>query len=616
MLAAVVAMTSIATIASAEEISAPVQAALNAGDTKLAVELIRKDIAADPSYHFNYYLLGKVFYETEQYEKAEEQLRLALDKKSKHYESLYLLGLTQIALEKLPEAKKSMEEGLKKDKKNKGMWEDGLGVVLMEMQDYQSADAAFRRALVEDENNAEYHIHLGDANFRQGIPSLAIVEYEKALSLDTAGLEVYFHWAEACLDTKDYQCAIEKLRVVLTKDSTFAPAWRRAGGIYFAAARSTRTRDERTERFKDVIGSYRKYLELSKAQPDSANVRVFFELAMSYIELRGFEDAIDNFDKVLSIPMVPRDLYFYYGKALWGVQNYEKAAEMLQKQIDWAAEQNTDYRATYRDYELYQLLGDCFYYRKPNEFATAIRWYKKSLAERDDQVRLIQNVAVAYHQLRSYRPALEYYKLRIAAGIDSSSCGMYKNAGYCALSIANQESSGEGMEMLDDTPSDEPVEADTTDYFTLAVNYMSNYLTCSPNDPKVVELIANTYLYQLQDCANGVAYFEQLASLDPSSCVAKRSLGFAYFGGVCTKNYSKALNYLLDAYNCISAADGACSDVPLLLWIAQAYHLRAAENSGGKSDFKNANEWYGKVLKCDPNNADAKKGQEDTQFEF
>lgn len=604
--------------ASAEDIPQPIQAAMDAGNTKQAIDLINKEIQSDPGYHFNYYLLGRIYYDTEQYEKAAEQFEIALDNKSKHWESLYLLGLTQIELGKLEEAKESMERGLSKDKNNKSKWEDGLGLVYMKLEQYREADAAFRRALVADEDNPEYHIHLGDANFKQGIPSLAIIEYEKALEVDTAGKEVYFHWAEACLETKDYKCAIEKLRIVLSKDSTFAPAWRRAGGIYFAAARSTRNREERNQRFKDVIGSYRKYLELAQVGCDSSTVRVFFELGMSYNELRGYEDAIENFKKVLAIPMVPRDIYFNYGKALWGVQNYEKAAEILQQQIDWVAEQNDDYRPTYRDWELYQLLGDSYYYRKPNDFATAVRWYKKSLAEREDQTRLIQNVAVAYHQLRSYRSALEYYDERIAVGIDSSSAGMLKNAGYCALSIANQEQGGEDMGILDEDLGDDlaDVPADTTDYYLLAVKYMTDYLVFSPKDDKVVELVANTYLFQLQDCTNGVAYFEQLLDINPNSCLAKRSLGFAYFGGVCDKNYTKALSYLTDAHSCITAENGACGDPTLTLWIAQAYHLRAAQQSSGKSDFKSANEWYGKVLKCEPNNADAKKGVEDTQFEF
>ena len=42
-----------------------------------------------------------------------------------------------------------------------------------------------------------------------GIPALAVGEYEQALQADTASTEVYYHWAEACLEMKDYSCAIE-----------------------------------------------------------------------------------------------------------------------------------------------------------------------------------------------------------------------------------------------------------------------------------------------------------------------------------------------------------------------------------------------------------------------
>ena len=131
-------------------------------------------------------------------------------------------------------------------------------------------------------------------------------------------------------------------------------------------------------------------------------------------------------------------------------------------------------------------------------------------------------------------------------------------------------------------------------------------------------LVANTYLYQLADCANGVAYFEKLLTLDPSSCLAKKSLGYAYFGGVCNKNYTKALRYLKDAYTCTSGSEGPCADADVVKWIAQCYHLRAVDKTGSDpgSDFKNAFEWYGKCLRCSPNDTDCKKGQDDTRFEF
>ena len=133
-------------------------------------------------------------------------------------------------------------------------------------------------------------------------------------------------------------------------------------------------------------------------------------------------------------------------------------------------------------------------------------------------------------------------------------------------------------------------------------------------------MAGNTSLFQLADCENGVGYFTRLLEVDPNDCDAKKSLGYAYFGGTCTKNYGRALNYLREAYSCASQKSGACGDVNLVLWIAQCYHLRAADKAEAKQDanddFKNAFEWYGKVLKCDPSHPEAKKGQDDTRFEF
>ena len=609
----------------AQDIKEPIATALQKGDTTLAIQLINQEIELDKSYYLNYFVLGQISYERENYQEAAKQFKLALDAKSKHYDSMYLLGMAELQLGNIDEALELFKTGKKKDKDNKSRFEDGLGLVLMEQDKFQEADKSFRQALIDEPDNPLYHIHLGDANFYQGVPSLAVMEYEKALEADTAGLEVYYHWAEACLEMKDYTCAIEKLKIVLQKDSTHAPSWRRAAGIYFKAARSSRSREERTTRFKETIGAYKKYIELSGAVPDSNHVRSYLELALSYSEIYGFEDAVENYEKVLSIPYVAKDIYFNYGKALWGVKQYEKSGEMLQKHLEWVAEQGPDYRSTINDYEINQLLGDSYYYRESKDYMTAISYYLKSIEEKPDQKRLVQNIAVGYHSLKSYAQAIEFYQKRIDLGIDEKSASLYKNAGYCALNLASGSTSNEEDEMLEEEMGEEvtPVSAvvdPDVNYFQVAVDYMTKYLEYQPDDKKIMTAVANTYLYQMKDCSNGVSFFEKIVAMDPSDCEAKKSLGYAYFGGVCTKNYGKALTYLKDAYNCISADKGKCSDVSLVLWIAQCYHLqgsaKAEQAKDSKAEYKAAFEWYGKVLECQPGNADAKKGQDDLQFEF
>lgn len=603
-----------------EEIKPEIANALEKGDTALAINLLNQEIDLDKSYYLNYYTLGMIYYNQEHYNKAQEQFLNALDKKSKHYESLYYLGMTQLQLGDIEEAQKTFEKGIKKDKKEGYRFEDGLGLVYLEQKKYEDADKKFRQALIGDTNNALYHIHLGDANLMLGVPYLATTEYQKALELDTAGLEVYYHWAEACLDMKDYTCAMEKLKVVLQKDSTHAPSWRRAGGIYFKAALSSHTRDDQINRFKEAIGAYKKYLDLSGAQPDSAHVRVFFELAMSYSALNGFDDAVDYYEKVLAIPYVPRDIYFNYGKALIMTQKYEKGSEMLLKQIEWAAKQDPDqYHSTVKEYELYRLLGDSYYYRDPKDYNSAIEYYKKSLEDNPDQKRVVQNIALAYHNLKSYEQAFNYYVKRIEMGVDEKTSFLYKYAGNCALALAGSSEGSDEEDMEGDGEAATPI--DPMEYYQAGADQLTKYLEFNPNDTGVVLSLASTYLHRLGDCANGVKYYEMVLTLDPSNCDAKKYLGYAYLTGeVCTKSYSKAITYLKEAYTCLSDQGKGCDDVGLVLGIAQSYHLRGADKANRKEDanddYKAAFNWYGKVLKCDPNNADAKKGQDDLRFEF
>ncbi len=629
--AAFVLLFSLLTASAHSDVLKPeIQNVLNSGDTAKAITMLEQEIKLDPAFHYNYFILGLIYYNRMQYDKALNYFKDALDKKGKHLESLYYYGLCNIRVNNLKKAQESMEDGLKKAPKElKHLFENGVGLVHMAMKNYPEADRAFRRALALSPGNPEYHINLGDANFYQGIPALAIMEYENAMKADTASLEVYFHWAEACIELKDYQCAIDKLKIVLEKDSLHAPAWMRAGSIYYKAARSASAREDQVNRFKDAIGSYNKYIELSGAKPDSLNVRAYYDLAMSYYSLNAFEEAVKYFEMVLSIPFEPRDVYFYYGKTLWGVRDYVKSGEMLMKHLEWVEKQGTDYQSSASVEEIYKLFGDTYFFRKPRDLTNALTWYNKSLEINPNQKRVLETLAIAYHSNKSYAQALEYYKRRIELGIDSASADILKNAGFCALNLANAGESGDDLELdmeedLGNGEVVEPVEpapvAPAEDSYKLAIGYLTEFAKFNLKDAKVVTLIANTYLYQMQDCTNGVEWFEKLLVLEPGNCDAKKALGFAYFGGLCTKNYSKALSYLRDAFSCVANTVGACSDSEIAMWIAQCYHLQGADKIAAKQsaaeEFKNAYEWYGKVLECQPSNAIAKKGQDDLKFEF
>lgn len=623
-------------VVGAADVNQEITNALKAGDTTGAITLLNRDIGLDPSFEANYYLLGQIYFEQKQYTKAEEQLKIAVDKNKKFYEGVYLLGKVELKLGKVDEAEKLFQEGLKKDRKMQAQFHNGLGLVYMARGDYNGADTEFRKAISANEKSAEYYLNLGDANFQNKVYPLAITSYEKALELDTASLEVYFRWAEACLELKDYTCALEKLQIVLQKDSTHADAWMKAGGIYYKAARSSRSAEETKQRYLETIGSYKKYFELSGAAPDSTTGRAYYEAGMSYLVLGGYEEALQNFRTVLAIPVEPRDIYFYYGRVFQGLEMYDSALVYFTKHSDIVREQGADYNSSVDESEIYRRMGECYESLKDNY--NTISYYRKSLDFDSTQVRLLYGVAVAYTLTGDYRNALIYYMKRIAQGVDDRQWYIYYNAATAAMYVlergglaAEEEDLGLDEGSGASNPAADPL--DGVDLVRLSVNYLEkinieyweSIWANEKNRPTAVKargMLASAYLYQLNDCANGVSWYQKVLEIDPENCDAHKALGYAYFAGICPNNHSRAITSLLKALECYKkAGKSEAENTDLLLWIAQAYHFRAIERrtagdkSGATSDFASADEWYQKVLKYEPGNQAAKEGLSQVKFE-
>jgi tetratricopeptide (TPR) repeat protein len=628
-----------------QDIKNTISDALSAGDTTLAISLLEKEIGLDPSYEYNYYTLGLIYVNRGDYQKAEEQFEIALEKNKRFWLGLYELGKVQLKLNKLDEAEKNFKLGEKKAKKFKDEFLNGKGLLHIARGEYDKADTELRKAIVEDETVAEYHINLGDANYFRNVYSTAISEYETALNLDTASLDVYFRWAEACLELKDYTCALDKLSIVLQKDSSFADAWMRAGGIYYRAARSSRNREEIKELYGKTIGAYSKYLELSGESPDSSNARAFFETGKSYVILRFYDEANKYLGDVLSIPMTPKDIYFYYGLSFQGlkeydstlVQKYDSALTYYNKHIEWIKQQDVDFESGIRDVELYRRMGECYEANK-DRFNT-INYFKKSLEYDSTQERLLYGVAVAYNYTQDYKNALTYYMKRIALGIDERFWSIYYNAATSALYLSEQGGGAlveeeEDLGLEDEEPA--VVEEDpfaNIDLADLAIGYLEKIVidfwdkvmereSNQRIGKRALNLLASTYLYQKSDCANGVKYFERLLELEPDNCDALKALGFAYYGGICNENYGRAISYLKQALDCkVAKGDARCDDVDILLWLGQVYEFRAIERNEAKemekskADYKIADDYYTECLKCSPGNNDCREGQRRVKWE-
>jgi tetratricopeptide (TPR) repeat protein len=99
------------------------------------------------------------------------------------------MGLTEMQLMHLKEAKKSFERAIKADRK----YADGynnLGVIHYLNRKYGKAIKQYRKAIALRENSPTYHLNLGSAYFSRRDFDRARAEYARALQLDP---EVFEH---------------------------------------------------------------------------------------------------------------------------------------------------------------------------------------------------------------------------------------------------------------------------------------------------------------------------------------------------------------------------------------------------------------------------------------
>ena len=137
---------------------------------------------------------GNIYYELEEYKEAENLYRKLTQKlpgENKGYRAvgdcLRKQGLYQEAIEKYKQGLKKCEDDDSVDPQDEGALQNSLGLTYVEMQEYQSAIAAFDKALEINDKNALYYCNKGSALYGQGNKKEAIDCFKHAQSLLKAG---------------------------------------------------------------------------------------------------------------------------------------------------------------------------------------------------------------------------------------------------------------------------------------------------------------------------------------------------------------------------------------------------------------------------------------------
>jgi tetratricopeptide (TPR) repeat protein len=560
-------------------------------DTTQVLTLIDNELKIDPSNGDYYVLRGRILYAREKYPDAMEEFERALKIKTTRFPALYYKGLILLKQSKPEEAKVAFEEGVKKAKDEKALFHNGMGLYYIATGKYAEADVEFRKASQVGPDQAEFHANLGDANYYAKIYPLAINEYNTTIAMDTSFLDVYFRLARAYVAQGQFNEALDQLRIVLTRDSLYTYAWKEIGKLYTLAGLSARDQETKSQRFKEAIGSYRKFFDLSH---DSTDGEPFYNLGRAYFNLSAYAEADSAFQRVLATGNVPPSIYLYLGRCKIGQEQYEPGIEYLKKHLAWLKERTpgTEENGSGDEADILRRIADA--YKTLSNYDSASVYYVSATSMDTTNAKALFDAAVSYHQLKDYTQALVYYEKRIALGPDA--WNVYLNAAYCTLNLGDYEK---------------------------AMTFLRKVVELDSTNEKAYPLLSSTSVYQLKSCDEGAKWTQKLLERDPTNCDALQSMGYLYFGGICQNDYLKAIGYFTRALECgRKKGTGDCANANLMLYIAQSNHFHAvalneANNKPeSKKFFKEAFDWYKKVVKCEPGNEAAKKGIKDTEFEY
>ena len=170
----------------AQDAVAKARTAVAEKKTAEAITHLQKAIQIYPDYYEAHRMLGQLYMDNSQWDKAEASLRQAVRIDPKVVSSLSSLGEVYRREKKYEEAQKILEEALKLDKNS---WESNftLGRIYWELRDLVKSGKYVARSIELQPNIAEGHLLAGNIFIRAGLPENALIEYQEYLRLAPNG---------------------------------------------------------------------------------------------------------------------------------------------------------------------------------------------------------------------------------------------------------------------------------------------------------------------------------------------------------------------------------------------------------------------------------------------
>jgi len=552
---AIIGIASIAMAGLADDALDNAKALFDKGDYQNAAKAAAEGLAVEPEHFKLLRIAGKIYYELGQYEQALGFFEKALGKKSKDVETLYGAGMSALKAEDYNKAAEYFERGLKKKKQARFYY--GLGMAQTELENYSEADLNLRKAIDKEKEIAEYHLALAEENYRNKVYPIARDEFEKAIELDsTLGKTVpdlYYKIGESYLNLQNVLKAIEYYKKGLDLFPDDIVAWKKLARICEAANRPA-----------DAVYCIENVVRIA---PDDGEW--WFKLAGNYLKISNKEKSTEAYEKAISYACNVSESFGQLAMLYADLDEYEKAWDAHNRyEAEFGSPDSTLY--WYEKGKVGIKLGS----KNMAYFDSALYAFGKAIELDSTFSSSYEYAGLAHYFKKQYSKAIPYFEKKI--DLDSTSVNSLRNLAFCLLKV---------------------------DRYADAASTFEKALAVKPEDIQMRTMLGKIYSFN-RKYDKAVRHFEILLneyseSLNDSiRCIIYPDLGLSYLSdGKCTK----ATPILLKAEKCNPG------DISVLLNIATSYHTCNL--------IKKANKYYKKVLRIDPNNKDAIRGNLETTIQ-
>jgi predicted Zn-dependent protease len=303
--------------------------AIDAEQFESAKSILKSIIKAKPSNGSAFFTLGNVYLTQSIEDSAKIYFQNGLS--ASEGAKLNNIGLGQMDLEKNDVTAAQAKFALAtKDIKKKDVQEYvyiARAYMNIAKPDYKSAIAILNRAVINNPQDAQLQLALGDAYYGDGKQNEAYVAYRSAFQADNTLLRAKMQLGVLLKGAKSYDEALKAYNEVIAINPNYGPVYRELAETYYKIARNKPS--QAAENYKTAIGYYDKYMSLTDYSIHSRMRRAdFLILVEDYAALEVEANKMIELDKVN-----PR-IYRYLGYAAYKNGNVDVAIKSLESFIN------------------------------------------------------------------------------------------------------------------------------------------------------------------------------------------------------------------------------------------------------------------------------------------